>query len=154
VLAEQFPHARVTAVDFPAVLEVTKETAERHGVADRFHFSAGDLLAADFGLQHDVAVLGHILHTEGEKRSRQLLAKVSAALAPGGTIAIAEWLVNETRTAPPHSLVFAVNMLVLSSDGDTFSFKEISNWLSEAGFGNARLLDSPGVSPLILATKL
>jgi 3-hydroxy-5-methyl-1-naphthoate 3-O-methyltransferase len=61
--------------------------------------------------------------------------------------------VNETRTAAPHSLVFAVNMLVLSSDGDTFSFKEISNWLSEAGFCNARLLDSPGVSPLILATK-
>jgi hypothetical protein len=93
------------------------------------------------------------LYTEGQERSRQLLAKVSAALSPGGTIAIAEWLVNETRTAPPHSLVFAVNMLVLSSAGDTFSFEEISNWLSEAGFRDACLLDSPGVSPLILATK-
>jgi 3-hydroxy-5-methyl-1-naphthoate 3-O-methyltransferase len=42
---------------------------------------------------------------------------------------------------------------VLYSAGDTFSFKEISDWLSEAGFCDARLLDSPGVSPLILATK-
>jgi hypothetical protein len=74
-------------------------------------------------------------------------------LAPGGTIAIAEWLVNETRTAPPHSLVFAVNMLLLSRAGNTFSFKEIGDWLSEAGLRDARLLDSPGVSPLILATK-
>jgi hypothetical protein len=81
------------------------------------------------------------------------LSKVFASLAPGGTIAIAEWLVNETRTAPPHSLMFAVNMLVHSSDGDTFSFEEISNWLSQAGFHTARLLDAPGVSPLILATK-
>jgi hypothetical protein len=153
VLAEQFPQTQVTAVDFPAVLEVTKETAEKHGVADRFRFAGGDLLAADFGAQHDLAVLGHILHTEGEERSRQLLAKVFASLGSGGTIAIAEWLVNETRTAPPHSLMFAVNMLLHSSDGDTFSFEEISSWLSQAGFHSARLLDAPGVSPLILATK-
>jgi len=90
VLAEQFRQARVTAVDFPAVLEVTKETAEKHGVADRFRFVGGDLLAVDFGAQHDVAVLGHILHTEGQERSRQLLSKVFASLVAGGTIAIAE----------------------------------------------------------------
>jgi hypothetical protein len=123
-------------------------------VADRFRFAGGDLFAADFGGQHDLAVLGHILHTEGEERSRQLLSKVFATLAPGGTIAIAEWLVNETRTAPPHSLMFAVNMLLHSSDGDTFSFEEISSWLSQAGFHSPRLLDAPGVSSLILATKL
>ena len=153
VLARHFPEARVTAVDFPAVLEVTKQTAEKHGVADRFKFSAGDLLTADFGADYDVAILGHILHSEGEKRSRQLLAKVFDSLAPGGTIAIAEWLVNETRTAPSHSLMFAVNMLVHTKEGDTFSFEEISRWSSEAGFRDARLLDAPGVSPLILATK-
>jgi SAM-dependent methyltransferase len=153
VLATHFPQARVTAVDFPVVLEVTKQTAEKHGVVDRFRFSAGDLLTADFGVQHDVVVLGHILHSEGERRSRQLLAKVFNALAPAGTIAIAEWLVNKTRTAPPHSLMFAVNMLVHTDEGDTFSFEEIGSWLSEAGFRDARLLDAPGVSPLILATK-
>jgi len=153
VLARHFPEARVTAVDFPAVLEVTKQTAEKHGVADRFKFSAGDLLTADFGADYDVAILGHILHSEGEKRSRQLLAKVFNSLALGGTIAIAEWLVNKTRTAPSHSLMFAVNMLVHTKEGDTFSFEEISRWSSEAGFRDARLLDAPGVSPLILATK-
>jgi 2-polyprenyl-3-methyl-5-hydroxy-6-metoxy-1,4-benzoquinol methylase len=153
VLATHFPQARVTAVDFPGVLEVTKQTAEKHGMADRFRFSAGDLLTADFSVQHDVAVLGHILHSEGENRSRQLLAKVFNSLAPSGTIAIAEWLVNKRRTAPPHSLMFAVNMLVHTNEGDTFSFEEISSWSSEAGFRDARLLDAPGVSPLILATK-
>jgi SAM-dependent methyltransferase len=153
VLATHFPQARVTAVDFPVVLEVTKQNAEKHGMADRFRFLPGDLLTADFGVQYDVAMLGHILHSEGEKRGRQLLAKVFKSLAPGGTIAIAEWLVNRTRTGPPHSLMFAVNMLVHTKEGDTFSFEEISGWSSEAGFRDARLLDAPGVSPLILATK-
>jgi C-methyltransferase len=50
MLAAHFPEARVTAVDFPAVLEITKQAAENHGVADRFRFSAGDLLTADFGV--------------------------------------------------------------------------------------------------------
>lgn len=75
------------------------------------------------------------------------------ALAPGGTIAIAEFLVNEDRTGPVGSLLFAANMLVNTDDGDTFSFEQIRNWLEAAGFKDARLLEAPGPSPLILATK-
>jgi hypothetical protein len=44
-------------------------------------------------------------------------------------------------------------MLVNSDEGDTFSFEEISRWLLDAGFENSCLMDAPGLSPLILATK-
>jgi hypothetical protein len=44
-------------------------------------------------------------------------------------------------------------MLVNTKAGDTFSFREMSGWLREAGFKNPRLLEVPAVSPLILATK-
>jgi hypothetical protein len=44
-------------------------------------------------------------------------------------------------------------MLVNTDTGDTYTFEEISEWLREAGFTNPRKLDSPGPSPLILATK-
>jgi hypothetical protein len=50
-------------------------------------------------------------------------------------------------------LLFAGNMLVNTDEGDTFSFEEISGWLAEAGFTNARLLEVPRPSPLVLATK-
>ncbi|HEX4749967.1 MAG TPA: methyltransferase, partial [Bryobacteraceae bacterium] len=75
------------------------------------------------------------------------------ALAPGGTIAIAEFLVNADRTSPLNGLLFAVNMLVNTEQGNTWSFEEIRSWLSEAGFTDARTLEAPGPSPLILATK-
>jgi hypothetical protein len=68
-------------------------------------------------------------------------------------IAIAEWLVNDDRTEPAHSLMFAVQMLVNTERGDTFSFNEIKRWLEEAGFKKVRKLEAPGPSPLILATK-
>jgi hypothetical protein len=44
-------------------------------------------------------------------------------------------------------------MLVFTDDGDTFTFAEITEMLTAAGFTNARTLDAPGPSPLILATK-
>jgi hypothetical protein len=48
---------------------------------------------------------------------------------------------------------FAVNMVVNTDKGDTYSFAEISSWLVEEGFVDARMEAAPGPSPLILATK-
>src|SRR5439155_8425826 len=152
-LAQQSPLVRVTAQDWPAMIPTTRRITQKFGVADRFSYVGGDVLQADFGSNYDVAILGHILHTEGKDRSRKLLKKVFAAVKPGGTIAIGEWLVNDGRTEPLPSLIFAVNMLVHSEHGDTFSFDEIKSWLEEAGFKKARKLQAPGPSPLVVATK-
>lgn len=152
-LAQASPHVSVRAIDWPDVLPVTRRVAERFGVGERFTTVGGDLLEADFGSSHQVATLGHILHSEGVERSRALLRRTHAALMPGGTIAIAEFLVDADRRGPMSGLIFAVNMLVNTESGSTYSFDEIAGWLTEAGFTNPRLLSAPGPSPLILATR-
>ena len=152
-LAEKAPRVRVTAVDWAGMIPTTQRITQKFGVSDRFEFVGGDLLEANFGNGYDIAMLGHILHSEGEQRSRELLKKTFRALKPGGTIAIAEWLVNDRRTEPIHSLMFAVQMLVNTEQGDTFSFNEIKSWLEDAGFKKVRKLEAPGPSPLVLATK-
>jgi ubiquinone/menaquinone biosynthesis C-methylase UbiE len=152
-LAKQSPHVNIAAVDWPEVLTVTERVAHRHGVGHRLTKLPGDLLKVNYGNGHHVATLGHILHSEGRERSQRLLKKVFQALSPGGTIAIMEFMVNHDRSGPPMGLLFAVNMLVNTKAGDTFSFREMSGWLREAGFKNPRLLEVPAVSPLILATK-
>jgi ubiquinone/menaquinone biosynthesis C-methylase UbiE len=152
-LAKQSPKVRIHAVDWPQVLEVTRKIAARHGVGERLTTASGDFFEADFGRGHHVATIGHILHSEGRERSRRLLKKTFDALAPGGTIAIMEFVPNDDRTGPPNALIFAVNMLVNTETGDTFTFAEMSGWLREAGFTDPRQLDVPAVSPLLLATK-
>jgi 3-hydroxy-5-methyl-1-naphthoate 3-O-methyltransferase len=152
-LAHQSPFVRVLAVDWPIVLEVTRRVARKQGIGERLRTVAGDLFETDFGSGHHVATLGHVLHGEGRERSRQLVRKVFAALAPGGTIVIGEFMPNEQRTGPPNALIFAVNMLIHTEAGDTFTFSEIAEWLREAGFQEPRLLKVPGPSPLVLATK-
>lgn len=126
----------------------------RHwGLLYRFQFVAGDLLFADFGVGHNIAILWHILHTEGATRSQALLKRTFVALAPGGIMAIADFLVNEDRTGPPTGLIWAVNMLVQTEEDNTFSFGEISEWLHDTGFENPHPVENPGPSLLILANK-
>lgn len=152
-VAQSSPRVTVTAVDWPGVLPIAQKTAARFGLAERYSVVAGDLATADFGRDHNLITIGHILHSEGVERSKKLLRKCFDALAPGGTIAIQEFLVNPERTGPPMGLIFAVNMLVNTDSGDTWSFEEIAGWLKEVGFTNPRQLEAPGPSPLILATK-
>ena len=153
-LAKQSPHVRVTAVDWAAVIPVTKKVTTREGVADRYRFIEGDLLDADFGSGHAIATAGHIVHSEGEERSRALFKKTYDALAPSGTIAIAEILVDADRRGPAPALMFAINMLVHTDQGGTFSLGEITSWLEDAGFESVRTIEVPGLArQIILATK-
>jgi ubiquinone/menaquinone biosynthesis C-methylase UbiE len=149
----RIPHAQIIAVDFAKVLPVTRRVAERHKVGDRVSTVAGDIQSVDFGNGYHIATLGHILHSEGEAKSRNLLKKVYDALAPGGIIAIAEFIPDDDRNGPPYPLLFAVNMLVHTETGDTFTFKQMSDWLKQIGFRKIRKVDVPAPSPIVVAVK-
>ncbi len=149
-MAQAAPQAQVTAVDWPGIVPITRRVTNRAGVAAQYRFVEGDLLAAEFGGGHAIALLGHVLHSEGEERSRRLVKKVFDALAPGGQIAIAEILVDPNRTGPLPALLFAVNMLVNTACGDTYSLEEISGWLQDARFERVHTIDAPGLARKII----
>jgi len=152
-LAQQSSQVSVTALDLPNVLDVTRRMAARFNVADRFSYLPADFHTIDFGTGYNLVTIGHILHMESVEQNRQLLKKVSGALAPKGTVVISEFLVNQDRTGPPSGLIFAVNMLAHTENGDTFSFEEISGWLKEAGLVNPRKIEPGGPVGLVLADK-
>jgi ubiquinone/menaquinone biosynthesis C-methylase UbiE len=152
--AQADPAVRVVAFDLPGTLPHARKWAERLGVAERFEFRAGNIREEELGqAEFDAAVLGHICHSEGAEHSGALLTKVARALKPGGTIAIADMIPDDDRRGPVFPLLFAINMLVHTSEGDTFTFAEYRQWLEQAGFRDARLLQVPAPSPLILATR-
>ncbi len=153
--AKAIPASRVTVVDLPVVVPVTREYAQRFGVADRYEYREGDYHSVDFGRDsYDLAILGHILHGEGEQRSKQLLRRVNDALVPGGTLLIAELVPNGDRSGPPLALLFGLNMLLHTPDGDVFTMREYREWLKQAGFSKVKAVRNPNApSPLIYATK-
>lgn len=153
-LAEADPTVRVTAHDFPGVLATARSYTKRHGVADRFDELAGDLKAVDFGKdRYDLAILGHIVHSEGEASSRALFRRLHAALRPGGRVAIHEFVPSDDRTSPPFPLLFALNMLLHTEQGNVYTMAEYRRWLNEAGFPEVTSIDAGGISPMIVARR-
>jgi len=152
--AQAVPTVRVTAVDYPEVTPVTREFAQTFGVADRYEYLEGDLRQLDFGQKvFDVVILGHIIHSEGEKWGKKLIQKSYRALKPGGTLVVAEMIPNDTRTGPVFPLLFGLNMVLHTEQGDIFTMAQYRQWLKQAGFSNIKAVPVPGPSPLILATR-
>lgn len=150
--AKQDPQARVTIADFPTVIDVARKFVAEHGMTERFDYLSGNFRETDFGKgKYDIAILGHICHSEGERNTRTLFQRIKQALKPDGQLVIAEFLADEERREAAFPLLFAVNMLVNTEEGDTFTPSEIKTWLQEAGFSAVDMLNGPTPSPLIVA---
>ncbi len=152
--ARAIPEARVTTVDFPEMTPITREFADKFGVAGRYDYIEGDLRQVEFGRDtYDLVILGHIIHSEGEKHGKELLRKSYAALRPGGKLLIAEYVPNDARTGPAMPLLFGLNMLLQTEEGTVFTLREYRIWLKAAGFRKVGTIPVPPPSTVILATK-
>jgi ubiquinone/menaquinone biosynthesis C-methylase UbiE len=154
-LAKSAPHAKVTVADWPAVIEkAAKQFVARENLTDRYSYLPGNFREVDFGESaFDVAYLGHVCHSEGAENSRRLFQRLHRALKAGGRLVIADMLPDEERREATFPLLFAVNMLVNTDEGDTFTFGEYRQWLEGSGFGEVRALDVPAQSPVLIAAK-
>jgi ubiquinone/menaquinone biosynthesis C-methylase UbiE len=153
--AQALPNARITAVDYPEVTAVTRQYAAQFGVGARYDYLEGDLRQIDFGeREYDIVILGHIIHTEGEKFGQALIKKSYRALKKGGTLVIAEMIPNDTRTGPVFPLLFGLNMILHTENGDVFTMAQYRKWLKQAGFTGVKTVqEGKGPSPVILATR-
>jgi ubiquinone/menaquinone biosynthesis C-methylase UbiE len=152
--AKAIPQARVTSLDFPEMTPITREFAEKVGAAERYDYVEGDLREADFGHDiYDLIILGHIIHSEGEKQGKELLRKSYGALQPGGKLLIGEYVPNDARTGPAMPLLFGLNMLLQTEVGAVFTMREYRDWLKSTGFRKVASIPVPPPSTVMIATK-
>src|SRR6185503_6104382 len=109
-IARRQPRAEVTALDWAGVLAVAKENARAAEVADRVHLLPGDAFTTDLGSGYDLVLLPNFLR------------RVRAALAPGGRVAVVEFIPNDDRVSPPDAATFALVMLATTPAGDAFTY--------------------------------
>lgn len=156
-LAQRNKQVKIDALDFPSVLEVTKEFATRERVADQYSYIQGSWrqckLESD---KYDVIFLGHILHSEGKEESDALLKECYRALRSGGKLVVAEMIGNDDFSGPPSAQLFAINMLILTDNGCIFGESELKDILKGHGYKNPRRLHLPfweNESPIMVADK-
>ena len=136
------PEMRGTLFDQPAVIEMARERLSEAGVLTRVKLASGDFYRDEFPSGHDLAFVSAIIHQNSSEQNLDLFKKVFRALVPGGRIVIRDHVMASDRTRPKDGAIFAVNMLVATSGGETYTYDEIQDGLTHAGFIRVRLLQS------------
>ncbi|MCE9562244.1 MAG: methyltransferase domain-containing protein [Planctomycetes bacterium] len=136
-VAQQYPQAQITAIDWANVLAVATENAQRVGVANRHSLRPGSAFDIDWGGPYDVVLLTNFFHHFDVPMCKQLAKKARTALAPGGRAITLEFIPDANRVTPPSTATFALTMLATTAHGDAYTFKEYDEIFAHAGFSRS-----------------
>jgi predicted O-methyltransferase YrrM len=136
------PEMKATLFDRPQVVEIARRRLDEAGVMDRVSLIAGDFSQDELPGGHDLAFVSAIIHQNSPEQNLDLFAKLFRALVPGGRIVIRDHVMTSDRTHPKDGAIFAVNMLVGTTGGNTYTYEDIRDSLTKAGFIRVRLLQS------------
>jgi (2Fe-2S) ferredoxin/predicted O-methyltransferase YrrM len=144
---------QVDLLDVAKVIPIAQGHIESAGLAGRIRTRLGDLRADKFGEGYDLVFLSAICHMLGPDENKDLFQRCFEALAPRGRIVIQDFILEPDKTAPKLAALFALNMLVGTQAGSTYTEAEYATWLIEAGFQDVRHVRLPGPSGLIVGTR-
>ncbi len=134
------PEAKATLFDLPPVISMAEQRFAEAGLGNRVTLVPGDFYADDLPDGADLAWLGAICHQNSRGQNRALFAKIHKALKDGGIVVIRDVVMDPSHTSPEGGALFAVNMLVATEGGGTYTFDEYRQDLCEAGFGEVILV--------------
>lgn len=152
-MLEKDASSNATVIDFPSVIHVAEDYVSHHHLSDRYHYWAGDLEEMEIpDANFDIAVMANICHTLGPVATEKAIQKLAKSLKPGGRLAIVDFVPNDERSRPGWPLIFGVNMLITTPEGDVFTSAEYRHWLEKAGFSDIRFQEIETEVTAIIAT--
>lgn len=151
---EASPEMSATLFDLPDVVSMGRARITDAGLMDRVTIVAGNFYTDDLPAGHDLALVSAIIHMNSLEQNVDLYKKIFGALVPGGRIVIRDHVMKPDRTTPKSGALFAVNMLVGTPGGGTYTCDEIKTGLTAAGFENINLIqESEAMMGLVEAFK-
>jgi predicted O-methyltransferase YrrM len=137
---EAAPRMQATIFDRPEVIEMARERVGAAGMLERVTLVAGDFEHDPLPAGHDLALVSAIIHQNSPVENGAMFRKIFAALDPGGRVVVRDHVLSPDRTQPRSGALFAVNMLVGTEDGNSYTEAEIRDALTGAGFVGVRLI--------------
>jgi predicted O-methyltransferase YrrM len=134
------PEMRATLFDLPEVIDMAREILGRAGMLDCVTLVAGDYNRDSLPVGHDLAFVSAIIHQNSPAQNVAMFRKIFAALDPGGRIVARDHVLSPDRIQPRSGALFAVNMLVGTEGGNSYTEAEIRDFLEQAGFVGVRLI--------------
>jgi predicted O-methyltransferase YrrM len=151
--ARAHPQLQAVILDSEETLEVARANIAQQNLEDRVSIRVGDAFVDDLGGPYDFIFISNLLHIYSEEENRKLLTRCAKALEPGGRLAVKDFLLDPDRLSPAGGAVFAVNMLVSTEGGDSYTAEEVQQWLEDAGLTYESLENVATHSRILVAGK-
>jgi len=142
-----------TVLDLPTVLPIAQGHIDAAGLAGRVETRAGDLRRDPLGKGFTLVLASAICHMLSPEENQNLFRRCFEALDPNGRLVMQDFILEADKTAPKQAALFALNMLVGTPAGSTYSYEEYTAWMNEAGFKEVRQIRLPGPSSLMVGVK-
>ena len=126
------PDATATIFDLPDAIE-RPATDGRHVVCRPGEVTAGDFYVDELPDGTDFAWVGAIATSTPGGTTANCSPRCIRQPVPGGRIALRDMVMDADRTRPHNGALFAINMLVNTESGGTFTFESMPR-ISAAGF--------------------
>jgi hypothetical protein len=147
----RWPKLSAVVFDAAPVCEAAAEIVSNYGLQARIGTQIGDMWKEPFP-PADLHFYSMIFHDWPVDKNKFLARKSFDALEPGGRIIVHEMLFNRERTGPFPVAAFNVAML-LWTEGEQYSGREISSMLREAGFRSIAVKPTFGYWSIVTGVK-
>ncbi len=150
---EHNPNMESVIFDLPNVIPLSKRYVLENGMSSKFSFIEGDYLKDDFGKGYDLIFLSAIIHINSYEENNMLIKRCADTLNINGQLVISDFIMDEDRVNPEVGALFAINMLVGTNNGDTYTKAEITEWIINAGLNSIELKNTNFGATLMIARK-
>jgi precorrin-6B methylase 2 len=139
--------------DLPEVLPLTRAYVRQAGLLGKFTFIGGDFHRDDWGSGYDLVLLSAIVHMNSPEENQRLISRAAQSLQRGGQLVVQDFIMSKDRTRPAVGAFFALNMLVATAHGDSYSAAEIGGWMRAAGLKKIVHKSTPFDASLLIGKK-
>jgi hypothetical protein len=147
------PQMRATVFDLPNITPLTREYIAAEGMEGRVDTEDGNFLTDDLGTGYDLVFVSAIVHMLSPEKNTALIGKCAAAAKAGGRVVVQDFIMDEERLSPAGGAIFALNMLVGTECGDTYTENEVRGWMESAGLEGVTRTDTGAGTSLIVGRK-
>jgi SAM-dependent methyltransferase len=130
------PNLQLYLLDFPGVLEITREVRDLYSIGNQVQYLPLDALKDKIPGSYDIILVSNTMHMLGEKANRKLVSRLYRSVNPHGSLVIQAQFLRDDRMGERWPVLLDLIQLCITTDGRNHSVGETRQWMEEAGFKN------------------
>ena len=134
------PDLQAVVFDRPATESFARATIKRFELTNRVDFVGGDFTTDELPGNFDAVWLSQVLHGESPEQAARLVRRAADTMVPGGVMGVQEFILDDDRRGPSQPALFALNMLLQTPGGQSYTQREIINMMTGSGLKDIQRL--------------